>query len=131
MAQTPHIGNSQSAVMRKYKIIASLKNINQASDRLEINYGVLDSESVGELKQTIANVLKGFDDMKEISEEKKKYIETLKKQNMGYKVDIDYSKLDENNEDLLLAYTLKTSIQKTLTERKAIIYRDMTLNANY
>ena len=131
MAQNPHIGNPQSVIMRKYKIIASLKNINQASNRLEINYGVLDSESVGALKQTIANVLKGFDDMKEISEEKRKYIKTLKKQNMGYKVDIDYDKLDENNENLLLAYTLKTSIQKTLSERKAIIYRDMTLNTNY
>jgi len=131
MAQNPHIGNSQSVIMRKYKIIASLKNINQASDRLEINYSVLDSESVGALKQTIANVLKGFDDIEEISEEKRKYIKTLKKQNMGYKVDIDYAKLDENNENLLLAYTLKTSIQKTLSERKAIIYRDMTLNSNY
>jgi len=130
MAQSPHIGNGQSAIMRKYKIIASLKNINQASDRLEINYGVLDSESTGALKQTIANVLKSFDDL-EISDEKRKYIETLKKQNMGYKVDIDYSKLDESNEDLLLAYTLKTSIQKVLSERKAIIYRDMTLNTNY
>lgn len=125
-----HSGLNQSVGMRKYKAVTALKNLNTLADRIEINYNNLDTVTAGDLKQTISQTLHNFTEL-EVNEDKMKYIRSLIKQNMTYKIDIDYAKLDEDTEDLLLAYTLKTEIQKVLTARKGILYRDLILNANY
>lgn len=125
-----HSGMYQSAGMRKYKAVTALKNINTLADRIDIKFDTLDSVTSGELKQVIAENLHKFTEL-DVNEEKMTYLKSLIKQNMGNRIDIDYAKLDEGSEDLLMAYVMKTEIQKVLTERKGILYRDLVLNANY
>ena len=129
MSARKHVGNDQDLVMKQYKTVSSLKNINELADRIEIDYNKLDTITRGDLKETIANVLHGFKNLDNLPEETKKYVDDLIKQNMTYKIDIDYSKID--NEELLTAFILKKKIQQTLEDRKHAIYTNMTLNANY
>lgn len=123
-----HIGNNQSLIMKQYKAVSSLRNLNEAADRIEIDYSTLDTVTKGELKDTIANTLHKFLDL-ELPEETKTYIRSVIKQNMTYKVDIDYAKID--NEQEMTAFLLKKNIQQVLASRKHSIYTSMTLNANY
>lgn len=127
--QNKHIGNNQSEAMRQYKAVVALKNLNEAADRIEINYDNLDTLTAGEIKQTIANTLHGFMNIESIPEETKKYIDSLIRQNMTYKIDIDYSKID--NEEVCTAFILKKNINQKLDDRKHSLYLNLTLNANY
>ena len=131
MAQSMHSSNSQDQKMKEYKAVAALININNVADRIEINYTRLDSVSAGRLKDTIAKTLHGFSLIDEITGDTKEYIAKLSKQNTTSSIDIDFAKLDKDNEELLLAYQLKSAIKEVLTERKRAIYTSLTLNTNY
>lgn len=124
-----HATNNQHDKMKEYKTIAALKNLNDAADRIEINYNKLDSKSAGALKDTIANTLRKITDIDDLNPKVKEYAEKLKKQNMTYSIDIDYSKIDD--QEYSTAYLLKLAIQKALTDRKRELYVSLTLNANY
>lgn len=119
--------NSQSLMSRQYKAVTSLKNINEISDVIDINYDTLDSKSAGELKDTITNALRSYIDL-DITPEVKSYIKKLQRMNVTNKITIDYSKIDDMQ--LMLAYTFKTTIQNVLTKRQKEIYSSMILNAN-
>lgn len=124
----PHTSNSQSLISRQYKAVTSLKNINEISDVIDIDYDNLDSKSAGELKDTITNALRSYIDL-DITPEVKSYIKKLQKMNATNKIIIDYSKIDDVQ--LMLAYTFKTTIQNVLTKRQKEIYSSMILNTNY
>ncbi len=124
-----HATNNQHDKMKEYRAISSLKNLNDAADRIEINYNRLDSKSAGLLKDTIANTLRKITDLEDLKPEIKEYAEKLKKQNMTYSIDIDYAKIDD--QDLSTAYILKQAIQEALMQRKKDLYLSLTLNANY
>ncbi len=124
-----HTTNNQSDKMKEYKTIAALKNLNDAADRIEINYNKLDSKSAGFLKDNIAYTLNKITNLPEVKPEVLEYAEKLKKQNMTYIIDIDYAKIDDP--DFSTAFILKQSIQETLTKRKKDLYLSLTLNANY
>ena len=124
-----HATNNQHDKMREYRAIASLKNLNDAADRIEINYNRLDSKSAGLLKDTIAYTLRKITDLEDLKPETREYAEKLKKQNMTYTIDIDYEKIDD--QDLSTAYILKQAIQEALMQRKKDLYLSLTLNTNY
>ena len=124
-----HATNSQSAKIKEYKTIAALKNLNDAADRIEINYNKLDSKSAGALKDVIAFTLNKITNTEGVKPEVLEYAEKLKKQNMTYTVDIDYAKIDD--EDYSTSYILKSAIQDTLIKRKKDLYVSLTLNTNY
>lgn len=124
----PHTSNSQSLISRQYKAVTSLKNINEISDVIDIDYDNLDSKSAGELKDTITNALRSYIDL-DITPEVKSYIKKLQKMNATNKIIIDYSKIDDVQ--LMLAYTFKTTIQNVLAKRQKEIYSSMILNTNY
>lgn len=124
-----HATNCQSSKMREYKAVAALKNLNDAADRIEINYDRLDSKSAGALKDKIASTLNKITDTEDVNPEVKAYAEQLKKQNMTYSIDIDYSKIDDP--DHSTAFILKQAIQVVLIARKRELYLSLTLNANY
>jgi len=127
-----HSTNDQALMMKRYKTIAGLKNINELADRIEIDFNKLDSVSAGHLRDAIYKSLNSFIISNEnLSEEKIEYIKSLMKQSTCNRIDIDYAKLDKGDESQLLAYGLKMSIQNVLSDRKATIYRDMTLNGHY
>lgn len=121
------MGPSNSQMNRQYKAVTSLKNINEISDVIDINYDTLDSKSAGELKDTITNALRSYIDL-DITPEVKSYIKKLQRMNVTNKITIDYSKIDDMQ--LMLAYTFKTTIQNVLTKRQKEIYSSMILNAN-
>lgn len=124
-----HATNNQSSKMKEYKTIAALKNLNNMADRIEINYNKLDSLSAGFLKDKIAYTLNKITQIPELNPDVLKYAEQLKKQNMTYLIDIDYSKIDD--QEFSTAYILKQAIQETLTKRKKELYVSLILNANY
>lgn len=123
-----HSAQYQSDANKKYKRIASLINIVEASDTIHIDYTKLDSKTAGAVKDTIANVLHKDLEL-EIKDDTKKYIEKVFKENMTTGVSIDFAKIDD--EELMLAYGLKREILDTLRERKREIYFDMSRGSNY
>ena len=125
---TEHATNNQSLKLRQWKAVVALKNLNDASDVIEIDYKRLDSVTVGTLKDRIANALESY--LKEdISSNIIAYIKQLQKANMGNTITIDYSKIDD--EKLMLAYSLKVAINEVLIDRQRNIYTSLTLNTNY
>ena len=125
---TEHATNNQSLKLRQWKAVVALKNLNDASDVIEIDYKRLDSVTVGMLKDRIANALESY--LKEdISSYIISYIKQLQKANMGNSITIDYSKIDD--EKLMLAYSLKVAINEVLIDRQRNIYTSLTLNTNY
>lgn len=125
---TQHATNNQSIKLRQWKAVVALKNLNDASDIIEINYNRLDSVTRGMLKDRITNALNNY--LKEdISSNIKAYIKILLKSNMGNSITIDYSKIDD--EKLMLAYSLKVAINEILIERQRALYTSLTLNTNY
>lgn len=120
--------NNQTLLMKQYKQVVALKNLNQAADTITIHYENLDSKTRGLLKDTIAKTLHEYS-LLDLSPITMKYINEKIKQNMTGYIDIDYAKIDD--EQHMLAYKLKNNIQNVLTERKKDIYVSLTLNSNY
>ena len=125
---TEHATNNQSLKLRQWKAVVALKNLNDASDVIEIDYKRLDSVTVGTLKDRIANALESYLN-EDISSNIIAYIKQLQKANMGNTITIDYSKIDD--EKLMLAYSLKVAINEVLIDRQRNIYTSLTLNTNY
>ena len=125
---TEHATNNQSLKLRQWKAVVALKNLNDASDVIEIDYKRLDSVTVGTLKDRIANALESYLN-EDISSNIIAYIKQRQKANMGNTITIDYSKIDD--EKLMLAYSLKVAINEVLIDRQRNIYTSLTLNTNY
>ena len=120
--------NNQTLLMKQYKQVVALQNLNKAADTITIHCESLDSKTRGLLKDTIAKILHEYSEL-DLSPTTMKYIKDKIKQNMSGYIDIDYGKIDD--EQYMLAYNLKNKIQNVLAERKKDIYVSLTLNGNY
>lgn len=128
MSADKHATNNQADIMKKYRYIVALKNLNEAADVLHIDYRRMDIVSAGKLKDGIAKTLSGFKDL-DLPEETMKYVFIVTKQNMGSSVTIDFAKLD--NEHCMTANLLKQTISKVLADRKNAVYNNMIRNTNW